>query len=54
MRLALNMAKMDKVGLLCAAIEGTQYLIKKPHAETREEKQRRAEVHRHRMVETAI
>jgi len=32
MRLALNMAKMAKGGILCAAIEETHYLIKKPCA----------------------
>jgi len=37
-RLALNMAKMANGGFLRAAIEETQQLIKKPHAEVREEK----------------
>ena len=39
MRLALNMAKMAKGEFLCAAIEETQYLIKKPRTEVREEMQ---------------
>ena len=38
MPLALKMAKMAKVGFLCATIEETQCLIKKPHTEVTEEK----------------
>jgi hypothetical protein len=38
MHLALNMAKMAKGGFSCATIEETQYLIKKPRAEVREER----------------
>jgi len=37
MRLAMNIAKMAKGGFLCAAIEETQYLIKKLCAEVRED-----------------
>jgi hypothetical protein len=37
-RLALNIAKMPKGGLLRAAIEETQQLFKKHRAEVREEK----------------
>ena len=39
MCLALNMAKMAKGGYSGAVIEETQQLIKKPHAEVRDEKQ---------------
>jgi len=35
MRLAWNMAKMAKGGLLHAAIEEMQYMIQKPHADVR-------------------
>jgi hypothetical protein len=38
MRLALNIAKMAKGGFSHAAVEETQYLIKKPRAKVREEK----------------
>jgi hypothetical protein len=38
MCLALNMAKMAKEGFSRTAIEETKYLVKKPHAEVREEK----------------
>jgi hypothetical protein len=38
MRLALNMAKMAKGGFFRATIEETQYHIKKPHAEVRQQK----------------
>jgi len=54
MSLALNMAKMAKEGFLCAAIEETKYLIKKPHAEVREEKKRSVEFPRHKKVKAAI
>jgi len=40
MRLALNMAEMAKGGFSRAATEEMQHLIKKPHAEVREEKTR--------------
>ena len=40
MRLALNMAKMAKGGFPRATIEETQFLVKKPVAEVREEKER--------------
>jgi len=40
MRLALNMAKMAEEEVSRAAIEETQYLIKKPRAEVRELKKR--------------
>jgi len=44
MHLALNMAKMANRGFLCAAVEETQFLIKKPFAEVREEKKRGVEI----------
>jgi hypothetical protein len=37
-RLALNMAKMAKGGFSHGTVEETQYLIKKPRAEVREQK----------------
>jgi len=40
MCLAMNMAKMAKGGFSRAATEETQYLIKTPHAEVREENMR--------------
>ena len=54
MRLALNMAKMAKECFSRAAIEETKYLIKKPHAEVREEKKRGVEFPGHTKVKAAI
>jgi len=54
MRLALNMAKMAKGGFSRAAVEETQYLIKKPRAEVREEKKRGVEFPGHNKVKAAI
>jgi hypothetical protein len=54
MRLGLNMAKMAKEGVSCAAIEETKYLIKKPHTEVREEKMRGVEFPGHKLVKAAI
>ena len=54
MRLALNMAKMAKGGISHAAIEETQQLIKKPHAEVREEKKRGVEFPGHNKVKAGI
>jgi len=54
MRLALNMAKMAKGGFSRAAVEETQYLIKKPGAEVREEKKRGVESPGHNKVKAAI
>jgi len=54
MRLALNMAKMAKEGFSRAAIETTQHLIKKPHAEVREEKKWGVVFPRHDKVKAAI
>jgi len=54
MRLALNMAKMAKGGFSRAVIEETQQLIKKPHAEFREQKKRVVEFPGHRKMKTAI
>jgi len=54
MRLALNMAKMAKGGCSRAAVEETQYLIKKPHAEVREEKKRGVDFPGHNKVKAAI
>ena len=39
MHLALNVAKMAKEGFLLAAIEETQFLMKKPRAKDQGEKQ---------------
>jgi hypothetical protein len=54
MRQALNMAKMAKVVFLRAPVEETKYLIKKPHAEVREEKMWGVEFPAHNKVQTAI
>jgi len=54
MRRALNMAKMAKEGLPCAAIEDTQQLIKKSFAKVREEKKQGSLFLRHNKVKTAI
>jgi len=54
MRLALNMAKMAKEGLLRAAIEEMKYLIKKPRVEVREEKKRGVEFSGNDKVKAAI
>ena len=54
MRLALNMAKMAKGGFSRATIEETQFLIKKPRVQVREEKQRGAEYPGHNNVKAAI
>jgi len=54
MCLSLNMATMAKGGFSCAAIEEKQQLIKKPHAEVREEKKWGVEVPAHNMVKAAI
>jgi hypothetical protein len=54
MRLALNMAKMAKVGISHSAIEETKCLIKKPRAEVREENQWGAEFPGHKKVKAAI
>jgi len=53
-RLGLKMAKMAKEGFLRAAVEETQYLIKKPRAEVREEKERGVELAGHEKVKAAI
>jgi hypothetical protein len=53
MRLALNMAKMAKGGFSRTAVEEMQYLIKKPHAEVREEKKRGVEFPEHNKVKAA-
>jgi hypothetical protein len=54
MRLALNMAKMAQECFLCAAIEETKYLIKKPRAEVRQQKKRGVEFSGHKEVKAAI
>jgi len=54
MRLALNMAKMAKESFSRAAIEETKYLVKKPHAEVREEKTRGVVFPGHNKVKAAI
>jgi hypothetical protein len=53
MRQALNMAAMAKRGISRAAVEETQYLIKKPRAEAREEKKRGVEFPGHNKVKAA-
>jgi len=54
MRLALNMAKMAKVGVLCAAMEETKFLIEKPRAEVREDKMRGVKFLGHQNVNAAM
>jgi len=54
MPLALNMAKMAKGGFSRAAIAETQYLIKKPQAEVRQEQQRGVEFPWHNNVKAAM
>jgi len=52
--LGLNKAKMAKEGFSHAAIEETKYLIRKPHAEVREEKKWGVEFPAHKQVKAAI
>jgi len=54
LRLALTMATMAKERFSRAAIEEAQYLIKKPCAEVKEEKQLGVEFPWHRKVKAAI
>jgi len=54
MRLALNVAKMAKEGISCAAIEETQFLIKQHRTEVRQETKRGVEFPRHKNVKAAI
>ena len=54
MRLAVNMAKMAKGGFARAAIAETQFLIKKPPPEVREEKKRGVEFPGHTDVKAAM
>jgi len=54
MHLAWNMAKMANGGFSRAAVEETQYLIKKPHAEVQEEQKRSVEFPWHNKVKDAI
>jgi len=54
MRLALNMAKMAKWGLSCAAIEESQYLIKELCAEVCGEQKREVEFPGHRKAKAPI
>jgi len=54
MRVALNMAKIAKGGVWRAAIEETQYLIKKPCAKVREEMKQGVEFPGHNTVKAAI
>jgi hypothetical protein len=53
-RLALNMAKLPKDGLLRGGVEETKYLIKKPRAEVREEMKRAVEFPGYKKVKAAI
>ena len=54
MRVALIKAKMAKGGFSCTAVEETQYLIKKPRAEVRDEKKLGVEFPGHNKVKAAI
>jgi len=54
MYLALNMAKMAKGGFSRAAIEKTQFLIKKPRARVQDEKKRGVEFPGHKNVKAAM
>jgi len=54
MRLALNMAKITKEGFSRAAFDKTNYLIKKPRAEVREDKKWGVEFPGHKKVKAAI
>jgi hypothetical protein len=54
MRCALNLGKMAKGGFSRAAIEETQYFIKKPCAEVRHEKKRGVEFPGHKKVKAAM
>jgi len=54
MHLVLNMAKMAKGGFSHAAIEETQYLIKKPRAEVREEMNWGVQCPGHKYVKAAM
>jgi len=54
MRLTLNMAKIVKQGFSRAAMEDTQQLIKKPHAQVRGEKKQRVVFPGHIKVNAAI
>jgi len=54
MHLALNMAKMAKGGFSRRAIEEMQQIIKKHHAEVREEKKRGVQYPGHKNVNAAI
>ena len=54
MRLALNMAKMAKEGISRAVVKETQYLMKKPHAEVQQQKNRGFEFPRHQKVKAGI
>jgi len=53
MCLALNMAKMAKEGFSHLAMEETQYLIKKPRSEVREEKKQGVEYPWRKKVKSA-
>jgi len=54
MCLASNMAKLAKGGFSRAAIDKTNYLIKKPRAEVREEKKQGVEFPEHKKMKAAI
>jgi len=54
MRLELSMAKIANGGFLCTAIEETQYVIKKPRTQVREEKKRGVEFPGHTKVKSAM
>ena len=53
-RLPLTMPKMAQEGLSCAAIEETQQLIRKPHADVQEEHKRGVVFPGHNKVKIAI
>jgi hypothetical protein len=54
MRLALNMAKTANRGFLHTAIEETQCLIKKPHAEIQGQKKHAVEFPGHKKVKAVM
>ena len=54
MRLSLNKAKMVKGGFSCTVIKETQYLIKKPCADVREQKKWGVVLPHHQKVKAAI
>jgi len=54
MHLALNIAKMAKVGFSHAAIEEMQFLIRKPQVEVRQEKKRGVDISGHQYMKAVM